>query len=93
MSVPSQTRAAADHDQMRAYGRLRAWVIKTGEPVPYLAAESGDRLFRAGLMAKTLHTRGHEVTWWTTQFHHQLKTMRNVPHSVPLRPDPEGPEM
>jgi hypothetical protein len=72
---------------------MRAWVIKTGEPVPYVPAESEDRLFRAGLMAQALQTHGIEVTWWTTQFHHQLKIMRNVGPSVPCRPDPNGPEM
>lgn len=72
---------------------MRAWIIKTGEPVPHLPSESGDRLFRAGLMAQVLLERGHEVTWWSAQFHHQLKTMRDVPASVPLRPNPDGPEM
>ncbi|MEM9580075.1 MAG: glycosyltransferase [Pseudomonadota bacterium] len=68
-------------------------MIKTGEPVPYLPAEHEDRLFRAGLMAETLHRRGHEVTWWNAQFHHQLKHMRDVTPSVPVRPDADGPEM
>lgn len=72
---------------------MRAWVIKTGEPIPHLAAESEDRLFRAGLMAQALQTHGMEVTWWTTQFHHQLKTMREVTPSVLCKPDPNGPEM
>lgn len=72
---------------------MRVWIIKTGEPVPHLPAESGDRLFRAGLMAQTLLERGHQVTWWTAQFHHQLKSMRDVTPSVPLCPDPDGPEM
>lgn len=72
---------------------MRIWIIKTGEPVPHLPAESGDRLFRAGLMAQTLHARGHEVTWWNAQFHHQLKTMRDVTPSTPLRPNPDGPDM
>lgn len=72
---------------------MRAWVIKTGEPVPYLPAESGDRLFRAGLMAQTLVDTGHEVTWWTTQFHHQLKHQRDVTPNTVLRPDPDGPEL
>ena len=72
---------------------MRAWIIKTGEPAPHLPAESGDRLFRAGLMAQTLHERGHAVTWWNAQFHHQLKIMRDVTPSVPLRPNPDGPEM
>lgn len=72
---------------------MRAWVFKTGEPVPYLPAEAEDRLFRAGLMAETLHRRGAEVTWWTGQFHHQLKYMRDVTPSVPLHPASDGPEM
>ena len=72
---------------------MRAWIIKTGEPVPHLPLESGDRLFRAGLMAQALQDRGHQVTWWSAQFHHQLKTMRDVTHSTPLRPNPDGPEM
>ena len=72
---------------------MRAWIIKTGEPVPHLPAESGDRLFRAGLMAQVLLERGHEVTWWSAQFHHQLKTMRDVTHSTPQHPNPDGPEM
>lgn len=72
---------------------MRVWIIKTGEPVPYLPDESGDRLFRAGLMAQTLQARGHEVVWWNAQFHHQLKTMRDVTPSVPLRPRADGPEM
>lgn len=72
---------------------MRAWIIKTGEPVPHLPAESGDRLFRAGLMAQALHERGHQVTWWSGQFHHQLKTQRDVTPSAPLRPNADGPEM
>jgi glycosyltransferase involved in cell wall biosynthesis len=72
---------------------MRIWVIKTGEPIPHLPAENGDRLFRAGLMAQVLHQRGHDVTWWSSQFHHQLKTMRNVTPSVPVRPNPDGPQM
>lgn len=72
---------------------MRAWVIKTGEPVPHVPAESEDRLFRAGLMAQALHSHGMDVTWWTTRFHHQLKSMRDVTPSVPCKPDPSGPEM
>jgi glycosyltransferase involved in cell wall biosynthesis len=72
---------------------MRVWIIKTGEPMPHLPTESGDRLFRAGLMAQTLLERGHEVTWWSAQFHHQLKTMRDVTPSVPLRPNADGPDM
>lgn len=72
---------------------MRVWVLKIGEPVPHLPTESDDRLFRAGLMAQSLHARGHEVTWWCGQFHHQLKYMRDVTPSVRCRPNPDGPEM
>lgn len=72
---------------------MRAWVIKTGEPVPYLPVESDDRLFRAGLMAQTLVDAGHEVTWWTAQFHHQFKHHRDVQPDRVLRPSEAGPDM
>ena len=72
---------------------MRVWIIKIGEPVPHLHAEADDRLFRAGLMAQALHARGHEVTWWSAQFHHQLKYMRDVATSTPVRPNPDGPGM
>lgn len=71
----------------------RIWVIKTGEPIPYLPAEAGDRLFRVGLMAEALLEAGHEVTWWSTQFHHQLKIQRDVPLNTPFRPTSDAPQM
>jgi len=72
---------------------MRAWVIKTGEPIPHVPAEAQDRLFRAGLMAQALTDAGHDVTWWTGQFHHQQKTMRDVPASEPVVLAQNTPEM
>ena len=72
---------------------MDVWVIKTGEPVPYIEEESGDRLFRAGLMAQALVDSGANVTWFTGQFHHQLKRMRNVAPCTIQRPDPSGPSL
>ena len=40
---------------------MRFWVIKAGEPIPFLASESKDRFLRAGLMSLTLSARGHDV--------------------------------
>lgn len=61
--------------------------------MPYLPAEAGDRLFRAGLMAEALQNHGMEVTWWNAQFHHQLKIMRDVIPFVPVRPSKNALEM
>jgi len=58
-----------------------------------LPAEAGDRFFRAGLMVDALHKAGHDVTWWTAQFHHQLKTQRDVPVGHPLRLTPDAPQV
>jgi len=71
---------------------MRVWIIKAGEPVPFIAAERNDRLLRAGQMALNLKRAGHEVIWWTAQFSHQLKTHRVIETDRVLRPDPEGPE-
>jgi glycosyltransferase involved in cell wall biosynthesis len=52
----------------------RIWLVKTGEPLPI--DDSGQRLFRMGLLAKTLVERGHDVTWWSSTFNHAQKTHR-----------------
>lgn len=57
---------------------MRAWVIKTGEPVPFLPGEQEERLFRAGQIVRALVERDHDVTWWTSQFYHQKKCFRDV---------------
>lgn len=57
---------------------MRIWILKSGEPVTFLPAEGNDRMLRAGIMAGLLTERGHDVTWWTSQFSHQHKTFRDV---------------
>lgn len=64
---------------------MRVWVIKTGEPVPLLPDEAGERFFRAGQVVKALSASGHDVTWWTGQFYHQHKSFRNVPADQVIR--------
>jgi len=53
---------------------MKIWLVTIGEPLPI----DGDnqRLQRAGMMAKVLANRGHEVTWWTSSFNHALKKDR-----------------
>jgi glycosyltransferase involved in cell wall biosynthesis len=39
-------------------------------------------MLRVGILASYMHRRGFEVTWWTSAFDHQLKTLRaDVPAS------------
>ncbi|RKF12423.1 glycosyltransferase [Roseovarius spongiae] len=58
---------------------MRIWVIKTGEPIPYLPEEAQDRFLRSGQMVRTLLAAGHDVTWWSARFYHQKKSMRAAP--------------
>ncbi|MBL4789735.1 MAG: glycosyltransferase [Kordiimonadaceae bacterium] len=46
--------------------------------MPFLLAEKSDRMLRAGIMAGLLTERGHDVTWWTSQFSHQHKKFRDT---------------
>ncbi len=52
---------------------FRIWIVEQGEPLPFPAGKRGNRLMRAGILAQTLAGRGHDVTWWTSAFNHQLK--------------------
>ncbi len=53
---------------------MNIWIVQTGEPLPM--DQKGGRLWRSGLLAKTLHDRGHEVTWWASSFRHADHTFR-----------------
>jgi glycosyltransferase involved in cell wall biosynthesis len=52
---------------------MYVWLLKTGEPLPI---DEGQRLFRMGLLASTLVSRGHTVVWWTSTFDHFRKQQR-----------------
>lgn len=66
---------------------MRVWVIKTGEPIPYLHEERNDRFLRAGQLVRHLHEQGHEVTWWTGQFDHLSKRQRTSSKTVAEAPE------
>lgn len=54
---------------------MRFWIFQTGEP---LHVDGGSiRPMRAMNLADTLIERGHEVTIWSSDFHHQAKRHRN----------------
>lgn len=50
---------------------LNIWLITVGEPLP-LPGHSA-RLWRTGILARTLAERGHRVTWWTSTVNHFTK--------------------
>ncbi|MBV6417037.1 MAG: hypothetical protein CMLOHMNK_01670 [Steroidobacteraceae bacterium] len=58
---------------------MNIWLVTVGEPLP-LPGESA-RLWRCGLLARTLATRSHKVTWWTSTFDHS----RKLPFSRPTK--------
>ena len=71
---------------------MKIWIIKTGEPVPYLPAERNDRFMRAGQMVRQLHEAGHDVTWWAGQFDHMAKRHRPDQSGTVLR-HVDGPDV
>ncbi|MDA7617747.1 glycosyltransferase family 4 protein [Verrucomicrobia bacterium] len=50
----------------------KIWIIQVGEPTPNYKTPNV-RLFRSGQLAKKLKQRGHDVTWWTSNFNHATK--------------------
>ncbi len=51
---------------------MRVWVLKDGEHLP---VQAGLPAMRTGSLARELHRRGHQVTWWASTFSHQHKTL------------------
>ncbi len=50
---------------------MKIWTIKEGEPLPI--PETPGRQMRCGIVSEMLAQRGHDVTWWTSDFFHQTK--------------------
>jgi len=54
---------------------MRIWLIQRAESTPH--DEDGERrLLRVGILADILHSKGHEVIWWTSAFDHVGKRKR-----------------
>lgn len=51
---------------------MNIWTIKEGEPLPIAGCPG--RQMRCGIISEMLVERGHDVTWWTSDFFHQTKT-------------------
>ena len=49
---------------------MKIWFIFIGEPLP---VEKNVRLHRYGLFTKFLAKKGHDITWWTSTFSHNVK--------------------
>jgi len=65
---------------------MRVWVVSVGEPLPF--DEGHPRLLRAGILARMMAARGHDVTWWSSTVIHMQKTLRfNETTVVPQGPN------
>jgi len=53
---------------------MRVWLITVGEPLQI--SDDKDRLYRTGMLANLLVSKGHEVVWWTSTFDHVRKIQR-----------------
>ena len=53
---------------------MNIWILCVSEPLPTDAGRP--RALRAGMLARTLRSFGHAVTWWTSGFNHSAKRHR-----------------
>jgi len=53
------------------------WIIGVGDPTPESKTDTV-RLFRSGLLAKTLAEQKNNVLWYSTNFNHATKTHRKL---------------
>ncbi len=63
---------------------MNIWLFRWDEPLPF---DQSARLRRAGLLATELLARGHQVTWWTTNFNHFAKKTAYKPDEILLYKD------
>lgn len=56
---------------------MKIWIIKVGEPLPWISGEEGKRLWRAGQLAEYMRDRDHAVTFWASKFDHYQKRFRH----------------
>ncbi len=53
---------------------MHVWLVTVGEPLP--TDQGNQRLHRTGVLANSLRSQGHKVTWWTSTFDHYHKAQR-----------------
>jgi len=63
---------------------VKIWLIQPSEQLPI---DAGIRKLRTRLLAETLASRGHEVTWWASCFNH-LRKQWYFPRDTTLKPIP-----
>lgn len=65
--------------------KFNAWLLARGEALPIIEKE---RLWRVGMLAKSLAARGHNVTWWTSTFiHHEKRYFCNEHKEFQVNPN------
>ncbi|WP_353646340.1 glycosyltransferase [Mesorhizobium sp. WSM2239] len=55
---------------------MRVWLVRDLEPIP--TDHGNPRLLRAGMLATTLASLGHETTWFTSSFNHYSRQHRET---------------
>jgi glycosyltransferase involved in cell wall biosynthesis len=55
---------------------MRVWLVRDLEPIP--TDPGSPRLLRAGILATTLASLGHETTWFTSSFNHYSRQRRGT---------------
>jgi glycosyltransferase involved in cell wall biosynthesis len=53
-------------------GVMKVWIVNPYGTLP----SEGWREYRSSMLAKALASRGHEVTWWISDFEHRSKSFR-----------------
>ena len=51
---------------------MHVWLVQTAEFHPF---QVGARKMRTAMLADALRTRGHTITWWSSNFFHPTKTL------------------
>ncbi len=64
---------------------MKIWLFEISDFLPDI--DGANRLYRMGMFSKVLATLGHDVTWWSSTFNHQLRKQRfNSSTTIELQP-------
>ncbi len=64
---------------------MKVWLVVDYEPIPGIDGQC--RYLRYGTLATVLASRGHDVTWWTSDFDHAHKRHRHTGGQLNLQPN------
>lgn len=59
---------------------MKVWMLQIGEPI--VGIDPGARSGRSNMLGSALVERGHNITWWSSTFHHFQKRYRCHHHDT-----------